>query len=142
MSAIGGNPLNTLLKIPGIQVFMSIGGSAYGLMEEHTWDAHYTELLDPVGGSAAQVISAGAFLMELTATILYSTDLPDASWSTLSNGDLPMTTIVILLYNAEGSVRTITLPYCKIFRHGGKHTKDQLYRKTIRAISAGVPTID
>jgi hypothetical protein len=142
MSSIGGNPLTTLLKIPGIQVFMSIGGSPYGLVEEHSWDAHYTELLDPVGGSAAQVISAGAFLMELTATLLYSTDLPDANWSTLSNGDLPMTTVVILLYNTQGNARTITLPYCKIFRHGGRHSKDQLYRKPIRIISSGAPTID
>ena len=142
MSAIGGNPVNTLLKIPGIQVFFSIGGTAYGLAEEHTWDAHYTELLDPVGGSAAQVISAGAFLLELTGTLLYSTDLPDANWSTLSDGDLPMTTVVILLYNTQGNVRTITLNYCRIFRHGGRHNKDQLYRKTLRILSSATPVID
>jgi len=123
-------------------VFLSIGGSSYGLVEEHTWDAHYAELTDPVGGSAAQVISAGAFLMELTATILYSTDLPDGSWSTLSNGDLPFTTVSILLYDANGDTRTITLNYCKIFRHGARHNKDQLYRKTVRILSSSAPSIE
>jgi hypothetical protein len=138
---IGGNPLTSLLEIPGIQVYFSIGGSQYGLVEEHTIDSHYAELLDPVGGSAAQVISAGAFLMELTATLLYSSDLPDGNWSNLSYGDLPMTTISILLIDKAGTQRTVTLSYCKIFRHGSRHQKDQLYRKTVRILSSSPPVI-
>jgi hypothetical protein len=139
--AIGGNPLNTLLKVPGINVFMSIGGSQYGLVEQHDVDPHYAENTDPVGGSAAQVLTAGAFLCEITATILYSTDMPDGSWSTLSNGDLPFTTVSIALVNAQGNGRTITLNYCKIFRHGWKHNKDQLYRKTVRILTSSPPVL-
>lgn len=140
MVTIGGDPLSTLLKVPGINVGVTIGSDTYGLMEEHTWDCHYAELTDPVGGSAAQVLSAGARLVEMTFTALWSTDLP-TDWSTLVYGDLPFKTVVFLLMNAAGLQRTVTVPYSKIFRHGGRHQKDQLYRRTVRILSSAIPVI-
>jgi hypothetical protein len=138
MVQFGGDPLSTLLKIPGINVGVGIDSDTFGLMEEHTWDAHYAENVDPVGGSAAQLLTAGARLVEMTFTAKWSTDLP-TSWSTLVYGDLPFKTVIFYLMNAAGVHQTVTIPYSKIFRHGGRHTKDQLYLCPVRILSSALP---
>lgn len=140
MTTIGGDPLTTTLKVPGANVGVQIGSDTYGLVEEHTWDSHYAENTDPVGGSSAQCLTAGARLTEVTLTCLFSTDMP-TNWSALTNGDLPSVTVVFILMNVAGATHTVTLPYCKIFRHGGRHQKDQLYRRTLRILTAAVPVI-
>jgi len=129
----GGNPLNTTLKVPGSQVWILIDGNYLGLAEDHTVDPHFAELTDPVGGSIYQLLSAGAFLNEINATCIFSTDLPDLSQ--FVDGDLGLHTVVFLLTNTAGGTRTITCGYCKVFRQTGKHAKDQLYRWTLRILS-------
>jgi len=139
MVAIGGDPLTTLLKVPGAQVYVTIDSDTYGLVEGHTWEEHYGENTDPVGGSNAQVLTAGARLTEITLDLLFSTDRP-TNWGQLQNGDLPFRTVVFLLVNVASPTvsATVTVPYAKIFRHGGKHTKDQLYRTTVRILSSAL----
>jgi len=125
------------LKVPGTLVFLTIDdepvGSAltlYALPETHDFEEGYRDIQDAVGGTNKPCMAVGVFAGQITAALIYTTDMPQ-TWSTIVNGDLVTKQIGFYFMNNDAVKTKFTVPECRIYKHGGKHQKDNVYRRTI-----------
>lgn len=139
VTIIGGKDSTTgdfLQKVPSANCIMQIitGGTTeqYAMVEDMAQKEDYKKELVPVGGTNQQVAGVGAFEGGFTANIVYSTDMP-TNWSAVSNGDLAVRTVKIVLTDTQGTPigKTMTLPLCRIYGHQLSRPKDGVVRRLI-----------
>jgi len=124
-------------KVPGSLVFITIDDepvgsnqTLYALPETHDFEEGYRDIQEGVGGTNKPSMGVGVFSGQITATLLYTTDLP-TTWSTIVNGDLITKQVGFYYMDRNATKKKFTVPECRIYKHGGKHQKDNLYRRTV-----------